>query len=92
MPVIDSFEFAGANSVPSTVSLDIRWERTGPFKELGHGNSVPASDPGAFLGKIAPARASGRISGIGPGFEFTARGTSRDGYAEFGFEKNGNFL
>jgi hypothetical protein len=92
VPIIDSFQFAGGNSTPATVDVDVTWRKTGPFELLGDGGSVPATDPAAFSGRFAPARANGRFSGIELGFRFTGSGTSESGYAEFGTERNGSFL
>ena len=94
VPVIDSFQFAGANVVPATVEIDVSWEATGPVERLGSGNGVGPTDPAAFRGHFAPARAVGRFSGSGPAFRFSSNGgaSSDDGYAEIGAERNGSFL
>lgn len=90
--MLDSFEFAGVNVVPAVVDIEVEWDKTGPFKRLGRGDDVPGTDPAAFRGNFAPARAAGRFFGRGPGFQFRARGNSEDTYAAFGFERNGSFL
>lgn len=94
VPVIDTFQFGGAFLVPSTVSFRIEWEATGPPQPLGSGNTVPPTDPAAFLGDFAPARSTGRFSGAELGFSFESKpGVSTDlGYAQFGTERNGVFL
>ena len=94
MLVLDTFQFAGAFLVPSTVSFKIEWEATGPPEQLGSGNAVPATDPAAFLGTFAPARSTGYFSGAELGFSFASkRGASTDlGYAELGTERNGVFI
>ncbi len=94
LQVIDTFHFAGAFLVPSTVSFEIEWEATGPPEQLGSGNAVPPTHPAAFLGSIAPARSTGSFSGTELGFSFASkRGASTDlGYAELGTERNGVFL
>lgn len=91
MPVINTFQFAGANAVPAKVSFSVEWEATGPAEALGSGNSVPPTDPAAFLGTFASARATGWFSGSQLGFGFeSSRGASSDaGYAELGRERNG---
>ena len=83
VPVIDSFQFANPFLVPSTVSFRIEWDATGPPKQLGSGNAVPATDPASFLGTFAPARSTGQFSGAELGFSFSSkRGASSDrGYA-----------
>ena len=94
LPVIDTFQFANAFFVPSTVSFKIEWEATGAPVQLGSGNTVPATDPAAFLGTFAPARSTGQFSGAELGFSFVSkRGASSDlGYAQIGTERNGVFL
>ena len=94
VPVIDTFQFANAFLVPSTVSFKIEWEATGPPEQLGSGNAVPPTDPAAFLGTFAPARSTGQFSGAELGFSFASKGgASTDfGYAEIGTERNGVFL
>jgi hypothetical protein len=92
VPQVDTFEFAGANHVPATVDLEVRWEAIGPAEDLGSGDTVPATDPAAFSGRFAPARATAEIEGLELGFSFEAEGTSDDGYAELGVERNGIFL
>jgi hypothetical protein len=95
LPVIDTFQFANPFSVPATVSFKIEWEATGPPVELGSGNTVPATDPAAFLGTFARARSTGQFSGAELGFSFVSkRGASTDprGYAQIGTERNGVFL
>jgi hypothetical protein len=94
LPVIDTFHFAGAFLVPSTVSFQIDFEATGPAEQLGSGDAVPPTDPAAFLGTFAPARSTGWFSGAELGFSFASkRAASTDrGYAEIGTERNGVFL
>lgn len=94
VPLTNSFQFAGANVVPATVSFTVEWEATGPAEALGSGASVPATDAAAFLGTFAPARATGRFSGCQLGFSFESKtGVSSDaGYAEIGRERNGAML
>lgn len=94
VPVLDSFQFAGPNVVPATVDFDVRWEATGPPEDLGKGKEVDPTDPAAFLGRFAPARAVGRFSAAQLGFRFQSNsGASSDrGYAEIGTERNGSFL
>jgi hypothetical protein len=94
VPVIDSFQFSNPFLTPSVVSFHIEWEATGAPVDQGSGNAVPPTDPAAFLGRFAAARATGRLSGAELGFSFISnRGASTDlGYAEFGQERNGVFL
>jgi len=94
VPVIDTFQFGNAFLVPSTVSFKVEWEAIGPPAQLGSGNSVPATDPAAFLGQIAPARSTGQFSGAELGFSFASkrRASTDFGYAQLGTERNGVFL
>lgn len=95
LPVIDTFQFGGANSTPAMVDFHVEWEATGPAVPRGMGSSVAATDPGAFLGEIAPAVSTGSFSGEEFGFAFESnRGasTSPRGYAQIGTERNGSFL
>lgn len=94
VPVIDTFQFAGTFLVPATVSFEVKWEATGPPKELGSGNAVRPTNPAAFRGTFAPARATGRFSGTELGFSFVSKpgANSERGYAEIGTERNGDFL
>jgi hypothetical protein len=90
--VLDSFQFLGPTSIAASVSFKVRWEATGPRKRRGSGAAVPATDPAAFLGRFAPARATGSFSGSEVGFGFTGRGTTDATFAELGPERNGVFL
>jgi hypothetical protein len=90
--VLDSFQFLGPTIVPATVSFKVRWEATGPRELRGRGSAVPATDPAAFLGRFAEARATGSFSGSEVGFSFKGRGDTDDTFAELGPERNGVFL
>jgi hypothetical protein len=92
---IDTFRFANAFSVPSSVSFKIEWEATGQPEQHGSGNNVPPTDPAAFLAVIAQARSTGEFSGTELGFSFVSKGhasTDPLGYAQIGKERNGVFL
>ncbi len=90
----DDFVFAGANSTPGVLDISVEWNATGPAEELGAGNTVPETDPAAFLGTFRTARATGSFAGVELGFGFKTRmeATSDLGFAELGFERNGVFL
>jgi hypothetical protein len=90
--VLDSFQFLGPNSVAASVSFKVRWQATGPPERRGSGTAVPATDPAAFLGRFAAARATGVFSGSEVGFSFAGRGDTDDTFAELGPERNGVFL
>jgi hypothetical protein len=90
--VLDSFQFLGPTNVAATVSFKVRWQATGPRQRRGSGTAVPPTDPAAFLGRFAPARATGVFSGSEVGFSFTGRGTTDGTFAELGPERNGVFL
>ncbi len=93
-PVIDSFRFGGPAPVPAAVSLTVRWKATGDFVRRGSGKKVAPTDRAAFKGRFAPARSTGRFSGVELGFSFASLGkaTTDRGYAEIGRERNGSFL
>lgn len=79
VPVIDSFQFAGPNVVPATVDIEVAWRTVGPPEGLGSGTGVPETDPAAFLGRFAPARAIAKFSGSELGFRFRSNpGASSD--------------
>jgi hypothetical protein len=90
--VLDSFQFLGPNSIAASVSFTVRWQATGPRERRGSGTAVPPTDPAAFLGRFAPARATGSFSGSEVGFSFTGRGDTDGTFAELGPERNGVFL
>lgn len=94
LPLVDSFVFGGTTIVPATASFRVRWRATGPAVPQGLGGSVDPTDPGAFLGELAPARAMGAFEGRQLGFSFRSRpgADSDQGYAEIGIERNGSFL
>jgi hypothetical protein len=95
LPVIDTFQFFGPSDAPAVVDFRIEWEATGPAVTRGSGAAVPATDPAAWLGEIAPAVSVGSFSGSETGFEFESNGrasTAPRGYAQIGRQRNGVFL
>ena len=95
LPVIDSFQFFGPSDTPALVDFRVEWEATGPLLTRGMGAAVEPTDPGAFIGEIAPAVSTASFSGREIGFEFVSRrgvSTSPQGYAQLGTERNGVFL
>jgi hypothetical protein len=92
--VIDSFQFGGPLQTPARVSFRIEWRATAPSVTRGKGSSVPATDPGAFLGQIAVAESRGFFSGSEFGFAFRSEGSAdtQRTYAQMGRERNGAFL
>jgi hypothetical protein len=92
--VIDSFQFGGPLQTPARVSFRIEWRATTPPVSRGKGSSVPATHPGAFLGKVAVAESSGFFSGSEFGFAFRSdgRADTQRTYAQMGRERNGVFL
>jgi hypothetical protein len=92
VPVIDSFQFFGPNQVPASVSFRIEWRTSDPFVQHGKGTTVPPSDPGAFLGQIAPARSTISAAGEEWGFEFSGDAGTDRGYAQLSRTRNGVFL
>jgi hypothetical protein len=99
MPLIDTFEFFGPSDAPALFDFRAVWRATGPTVSRGSGSSVPATDPAAFEGEIAPAISTFECSGDEIGFEFQSdRGASTglpaplQGYAQIGTHRNGVFL
>jgi hypothetical protein len=93
VPVLDSFQFFGPRQTAASVSFRAEWRAAGPFAERGKGTDVPAADPAAFRGRIAPARSAISAAGEEWGFSFRdARATTDRGYAELGRVRNGAFL
>jgi hypothetical protein len=92
--VIDSFQFGGPVATPATVSLHIEWSATAAAMGRGKGTGVPATDPGAFLGGIAPARSTMSFSGreLGLTFHSDPGVSTQRTYAQMGHERNGAFL
>jgi hypothetical protein len=91
--VIDSFQFFGPNQVPASLDVRVQWRARGPFARRGAGHAVPATDPAAFLGEIAPASSTGVFSGEEWGFTLElATGATDRGYAQMGRIRNGAFL
>jgi hypothetical protein len=94
LDVIDSFTFGSGIGTPATLNFHIEWRATGPFVDRGKGNTVPATDPAGFLGRIAVARSTAHFEASEFGFSFGSDpGVSTDrGYALMGRERNGVFL
>jgi hypothetical protein len=93
--VIDTFQILGPSDTPALVDFRVEWEATGAAVPRGKGTTVPPTDPGAFLGEIAPAVSRASFSGEEIGFEFESdRGASSSprAYAQLGTERNGVFL
>ena len=94
IPLIETFVFAGIHDAPVLCDLEATWQATADRVPRGKGTSVPRTDPGAFTGNLADARAVGMFSCRTTGFSFESNpGASSDrGWAEFGTERNGAFL
>ena len=94
LPVIDTFQFFGANDTPAVVDFRVEWEATGLPVARGMGTGVGPNDPGAFLAEFAPAVSRGTFSGGELAFEFESNRASTfpHGYAQLGTERNGVFL
>ncbi len=92
-PLVDSIAFGAPFGISSIADIDITWRVDGPFEDRGQGSAVDPTDPAAFEGSIAPARATGKVSATRTGFSFTATGlTSAGFYAQLGTQANGVFL
>jgi hypothetical protein len=95
LSVVDSFFFGNPSDTPAVIDYEIEWHATGPAVARGLGTTVAPSDPGAFLGNIAPAVSTGVFSGSEMAFEFESIGTATTAgrsYAQIGTERNGVFL
>ena len=95
LPVIDTFQFFGPFDTPALVDFRAEWQASGPGVPRGSGDTVPPTDPAAFLGQIAPAVSTISCSGEEFGFEFRSdKGatTSPRGWAQIGTERNGSFI
>lgn len=93
LPLMDSFEFQGPNTVPATASIDLTWTSTSGRKKRGFGTDVPPDDQGAFLAHFADARCEGTISGHRMGFGWETGPLDATGfYASMGHERNGVWL
>jgi hypothetical protein len=95
--VIDSFDFGNAaflEGTPGVVSLRVAWRATESPEQRGKDNSVPPTDPAAFLGRFAVAESTAEITGSEFGFSFRSDpGVSTERtFAEIGRERNGSFL
>jgi hypothetical protein len=94
LQVIDNFTFGGPNGTPATVSLHLHWAATGATFARGKGDTVPPTDPAAFVGRFAVARSTAVIESSEFGFSFRTNGeaTTDRTFAEVGRERNGTFV
>jgi hypothetical protein len=97
LPVIDTFQFFGPSDTPALVDFRVEWRASGPAVARGEGDSVPPTDPAAFLGQIAPGLSTISCSGEEIGFEFDGRARTDlpdelRGWAQIGTHRNGVFL
>ena len=94
LALIDTFTFFGPNDTPAVLDMTIEWVALEDPVNLGDGDTVPPSDPAAFLGSFARARSTAHFSGRQLGFSFSSdpEASSDAGYAEIGTERNGVFL
>lgn len=92
LAVIDSTG-APAVDVPASVSFQITWRATGPARRAGKGTAVAPTDPEAFLGRLASARARGTFSGTAGSFAFqSAPKPQRTIFGVLGTEQTGALL
>jgi hypothetical protein len=94
-PVIDTFQILGPSDTPALVDFRVDWRASGPAVPRGLGTTVPPTDPGAFLGEIAPAVSTIVCSGEEIGFEFESNrraSTDPQGWGQIGIHRNGVFL
>jgi hypothetical protein len=90
VPVVD----ANPAEVPATVTFRMTWQGRGAGRKLGHGSSVPPTDPAAFAGRFFRALARGTFSGTSGAFMFQSSTTrrARSIFAELGTEQTGALL
>lgn len=93
LPMPDTFFFANNASVAGQIGVDVTWKATAAPVTRGFGTTVPAADPGAFIGEFSDASCEGVASGAETGFWFeTGTLTADNFFAEMGPERNGVFL
>jgi len=80
--------------IPAVVSFQITWKAKGKARDFGLGNTVPPTDPAAFLGRLFRAQTRGTFSGSAGGFTFQSgpKRKSRALFAELGTEHNGALI
>jgi len=88
--VVDDVASPAPAEIPAAVSFHLTWNATAPRHRLGHPRTAAPTDPAAFLGRLAHAKATGSFSGMEAGFAFQSSGKST--FAELGTEQNGVFL
>jgi hypothetical protein len=88
VPLIDQFTFLGPSDTLAILDIAIEWDALGAPADVGSGAGVPPTDPAAFLGSFALAKARARFSGRQLGFRFTSDpGADSDGaHAQIGSE------
>ena len=92
-PLVETFEFGGANTVPATASMDLKWRRTSAEQARGEGTAVDPDHPSAFEGSFADAICTGSVSAERLGFSFESSNLTSTGYyASIGTERNGAWL
>jgi len=93
LPLVETFQFGGTNSVPATASMDLLWNRTSREHARGSGSAVDPTAPDAFEGSFADALCTGSVSARRLGFSFESTNlTSAGYYASVGTERNGAWL
>ncbi len=81
----DTFFFANNVSVAGQISAEVTWNATSAPVTRGFGATVPAADPGAFIGEFSDASCQGVASGVETGFSFqTGTLTADSFFAEMG--------
>jgi hypothetical protein len=93
--VNDTFEILGPNNTPALIDVRVEWDAIGQAMPRGKGTAVGATDKGAFLGNIAPAKSTISFSGRELGLAFEGSGKAPANgktWAQIGTERNGSFL
>jgi hypothetical protein len=92
LPVIDSFQALGPNTIPASVSFEVVWSARGEALERGSTSPNGPTDPAALSGRSsqrlqpAPSRSASWASASPPG------ASTKDTYAQIGSERNGVHL
>ena len=66
--VVDDVSSPTSVEIPAAVSFHLTWKATGSRRRLGHPHTAVPTDPDAFLGRLAHAKATGSFSGMEAGF------------------------
>ena len=93
LPMPNTFFYSNNVSVAGEISVDIKWEATGPSVRRGSGLDAVEPFWDKFVGHIRDAKAYGKGGGAHTGFKFSTGELTSDGfYASMGRTRNGVYL